>query len=68
VTALEPVLTRLDERVLECVPAARPGIRARAVHREIRRLASLEDVRLILRGAEHLGRVECRGGWWARAA
>jgi hypothetical protein len=26
--------------------------------------AELHDVRLVLRGLEHLGRASCRGGWW----
>lgn len=41
-----------------------------AVHRhevrywESRRYTSLEDVRLVLRGLEHLGRAEYRNGYW----
>jgi hypothetical protein len=72
---LEPRLTALDEAVFDALPAARPGRRARRIAQIAsstmpRRLGSVTetDVRLILRGFEHLGRAAQINGWWARAA
>jgi hypothetical protein len=65
-------LTKLDERVLAALP---PG-KARRVSNIMAALERYEyrygiwprtreeDVRLILRGFEHLGRATGRGGWW----
>ena len=63
-TVLEPRLTRLDERVLGLVPSRPPGARARRIAARLREYP--RDVRLVLRGFEHLGRVENRHGWWRR--
>lgn len=75
-TALSPTPTPLDRRVLDALPAERPGVRLTAVvatvqpREEWRRQAGLgptsEDVRGILRGFEHLGQATGRGGWWRR--
>lgn len=69
--SLEPSLTPLDERVLAILRAEPVGLRAVRVTEilnrrvpEWRPKTSLEDVRGILRGFEHLGRVSGRGGWW----
>ena len=81
-TVLEPRLTSLDERVLAAVPYVR-GHRleeiARTVHRSTGRgewtgrgflpsASQVAELRWVLRGLEHLGRVECRGGWWRRVS
>ena len=60
--ALEPRLTKLDERVLAMLPSQPPGVRASRIAKRLREPAS--EVRLILRGFEHLGKVQQRGGWW----
>lgn len=69
--SLEPKLTRLDERVLAKVPVSRPGVRASALLLALPKQfrhgpppCSLEELRGILRGFEHLGKVTGRGGWW----
>jgi hypothetical protein len=78
VTALEPRLTSLDERVLAQLPAERPGLRVGAIARALVPRPSwgrdpgvtpelARDVRLILRGFEHLGRARQRSGWWTKA-
>lgn len=70
--ALEPTPTRLDERVLRATPIV-SGARLVDIVRSLNRRSAWytpdvdpDEVRLILRGWEHLGRVECRGGWWRR--
>jgi hypothetical protein len=72
--ALAPSLTPLDERVLGALDHC-PGKRLRAVTAYVNRRVSYggtrvsdADVRLILRGLEHLGRASGRGGWWRRAS
>jgi hypothetical protein len=75
VTSLEPRLTSLDERVLEQLPASPPGVRASAIARTLgpKRawsgvpIVDTGQVRLILRGFEHLGRARQRNGWWTRS-
>lgn len=62
--ALQPRLTSLDERVLRQV-RDRPR-RVTQIAFAMDRPA--DEVRLILRGLEHLGRVEQRNGWWRRTA
>lgn len=65
-------LTKLDERVLAALDGAHSQ-RAKeivaALNRHERRYdisprTSESDVRAVLRGFEHLGRVSGRGGWW----
>jgi hypothetical protein len=74
VTALEPAPTRQDERVYALLPpAAGPGVRAASIHAQVvprygPARPTREEVRLTLRGYEHLGHAECRSGWWRRAA
>lgn len=73
--ALEPRLTSLDARVLGLLPDA-PGEREQDLYARLRRHSlryggehvSERDLRLILRGFEHLGKAENRGGWWRRAS
>lgn len=69
---LEPQLTKLDERVLAALDR-QSGQRLAQIMKRIHRHDSRyyifprtreEDVRLILRGFEHLGKAQCRGGWW----
>lgn len=62
--ALSPRLTRLDERILSMVPGRKPGARSRWI--AARLSEDPAEVRRVLRGLEHLGRVECRNGWWRR--
>lgn len=74
--ALEPRLKPIDEKVLAALPAGQPGWRALWIARKVygrRRVTRREhaefealvvDVRLILRGFEHLGKATGRGGWW----
>jgi hypothetical protein len=62
--ALAPEPTPLDRKVLACLSPI-TGSRASRIAQVLRE--SPEDVRLILRGAEHLGWAKCRGGWWRKA-
>jgi hypothetical protein len=74
VTALEPAPTRQDERIYALLPdAGGPGVRAAHISAALAPRygpprPSREEVRLTLRGYEHLGHAECRAGWWRRAA
>lgn len=71
-SALAPHMTELDERVLALIPRSRPGVQASWIVATLshttrsREGVSLLDVRLILRGFEHLGIAQQRGGWWSR--
>lgn len=76
-TVRTPRLTRLDQAVADALPAAGArGRRLAAITADVAERLSgpganphprLErDVRLILRGLEHLGRANSRNGWWTR--
>lgn len=58
--SISPPLTSLDRRVLAMIEH-RPR-RARYIAEKTRQ--PLSDIRLILRGLEHLGYVRQSGGWW----
>lgn len=70
--SLEPTPTPLDARVLAALPRDRPGLRAHDVAKRLEPKygpppPTLDrDVRLILRGLEHLGHTTGTGGWWRR--
>lgn len=64
-TAMAPQLTLLDRRVLAMIDRPK-GLRECEITRRVRQ--PRDDVRLILRGLEHLGLAEQRGGWWRSAA
>lgn len=65
-------LTKLDERVMAALDPGkgkRAGHVLYAINHHERRyyifpLTKLADVRLVLRGLEHLGAATGRGGWW----
>lgn len=61
---LVPTLTPADRRVLEALPVF-PGGRLATIARRAGS-SDLDDVRLTLRGLEHFGLAESRGGWWRK--
>lgn len=70
--AQAPPLTDFDRRVLRSVPED-VGIRT---HESVKRVTRKDEpgaregreIYLVLRGLEHLGLIEQRGGWWRRKA
>lgn len=73
--SLGPQLTKFDRRVLELVPGSGcTGHRALEIRSRLNQRHGfrhgmnvyLGEVRMVLRGLEHLGLVEQTAGWWRR--